>query len=98
MDGKYGPYTVWAFKITLVKLSDADLYDKVYEKGDFEGELAYVDGKDYTLWLNAKAREQFGLFWSKLTADGLPDDRVFKYKFSKSGKYNKYTFGLPKRD
>lgn len=97
MDGTYGPYTVWAFKITLIKISDEDLYDNVYSKGDFEGKLMYVDGQNYTLWLNEKAREQFAVFWKKLTADGIPDDRVFAYKFSKRGKYNNYQFKLPKK-
>lgn len=95
-EGKYGTYTRTAFKVDLVKVSDEDLYSVKYERGDFEGELAFVNGKRYTLWLDEKAVGFFKLFWKKLTVDGLPDDRTFTFKKSKKGNYNVWKFGLPK--
>lgn len=96
-DGTYGLYTKWAFKVTLVKVSDEELYGTHYKKGEFEGQPAYVNGNRYTLWLDEKAKNHFGMFWKKLTTDGLPDNRVFTFKHSKKGKYNDFKFGLPKR-
>lgn len=96
-DGTYGLYTKWAFKVTLVKVSDEEAYSMHYKKGDFEGQPAFVDGNRYTLWLDEKGKNSFGMFWKKLTTDGLPDSRAFTFKHSKSGKYNVFKFGLPKR-
>ena len=96
-DGTYGLYTKWAFKVTLVKVSDEELYGTHYKKGEFEGQPAYVNGNRYTLWLDEKAKNHFGMFWKKLTTDGLPDNRIFTFKHSKKGKYNDFKFGLPKR-
>ena len=95
-DGKYGPYTKWAFKIQLVKVSDEDLYDNVYERGFFKDKPAYVDGANYTLWLDDKARRYFGAFWTKLTPDGMYDDRIFTFKQTRK-KYNIFKFALPKK-
>jgi hypothetical protein len=96
-DGKWGPYTKWAFKIKLVKISDEDLYDKEYEYGEFKGKKAYVDGQNYTLWLNLRGRSQFGAFWKKLTSDGLPDGRTFTFKHTKPSGKNDFKFALPKK-
>lgn len=96
-DGTWGPYTKWAFKVKLIKISDSELYDKKYERGEFKDKLAYIDGQNYTMWLNEKERQYYAMFWKKLTANGLPDDRVFTYKKSKPGKYNVYKFALPKK-
>ena len=96
-DGKWGPYTVYPLKVTLVKVSDEDLYDVKYETGEFKGKKAFVNDKDYTMWINDKSMGYFRLFWERTTTDGEPDDRVFTYKFGKKGKYNVYTYGLPKK-
>ncbi len=97
-DGKFGEYYKVPIKVTLLRVSDEDLYGEVYEKGDFAGKPAFVDGAKYTLWLDSdKATPHFKMFWSKTTDDGLPDGRPFTYKFTKNGKYNVHTFKEAKK-
>lgn len=96
LEGKYGAYTKWAFKVQLIKVSDEELYGMKYEWGDYIGEIAYVDGQTYTLWLDKKAKDEYGTFWKKLTDDGFPDDRIFTFKHTKKGNYNVFRFALPK--
>ncbi len=96
-EGHYGKYMRHAFKITFVKVSDEDMYEQKYEKGDFAGQPAFVDGNNYTLWLDDKSVGFFRIFWNQITDDGIPDDRVFTYKYTKKGNYNVYTYKLPKK-
>lgn len=96
-DGQWGSYNKHVFKVLLVKVSDEDLYDIKYKGGNFKGELAFVDGQEYNLWLTDKACGYFKLFWKDKTDDGLPDDRIFTYKFTKNGKYNVHSFNEPKK-
>jgi hypothetical protein len=95
-EGKFGPYTKYAFKVMLIKVSDADMYDVVYDYGDFIGKPAFVDGNNYTLWLDDKATGYMKLFWKRTTDDGKPDERIFTFKYTKKGTYNVWSFGLPK--
>lgn len=96
-DGQFGPYMKTAFKVYFDKVSDEELYDLKYKYGDYEGEIAYTKGRKYTLWLDDKAKQYWALFWKKINADGIPDNRVFTFKHTKKGKYNVFKFGLPKR-
>jgi hypothetical protein len=95
-EGKYGTYESTAMKVFLEKVSDDELYDLIFDKGDYAGELRYINGKKYTLWLDEKAMGFFKLFWMKHRGVPVPDDRTFTYRKSKSGKYNNHTFKLPK--
>ena len=97
MTGQWGPYDMYPFKVIFLKVSDEDLYDVQYKSGNFKGEDAYIKKRKYTFWINEKSLRQFRLFWEQITKDGVPDDRVFTYKFGKKGKYNVYTYGLPKK-
>ena len=96
-DGTYGKYTKYPFKVTLIKVSDEEMYGVVYKGGNFEGELAFVDGQEYTIWLDEKSVGYYKIFWLSVTDDGIPDDRIFTYKFSKKGKYNVYTYREAKK-
>ena len=82
-DGTWGPYMKHAFDVILNKVSDGDLYDEVYDYGDFKGQKAFVDGQKYTLWLDDKAAGMFKMFWKKHTETGMPDDRDFTFKKGK---------------
>jgi len=96
-EGKHGRYTKHAFKVTLIKVSDEALYSELYTKGEFAGQKAYIDGRNYTLWLDDKSVGYFRIFWEKITDDGMPDGRVFTYKYGKKANYNVFTYGLPKK-
>lgn len=95
-EGKYGPYTSTAVKVFLIKLSDSDMYDMKYTKGDFAGQPAFVDGNRYTFWMYEKALGFFKLFWMKHTGLPIPDDRIFTFKHTKKAGKNVFQFGLPK--
>ena len=96
-DGKYGAYMKHAYKVTLVKVSDEDLYDVKYKEGEFKGKKAFINGQNYTLWLDDKAAGFFGIFWTKHTDDGLPDGRTFTFKKGFVKGRNVFTFRLPKK-
>jgi len=95
-EGTYGPYTKTAVKVFLQKVSDEDAYEMKYTKGDFAGELAYVNGDRYTLWMDEKCMGFFKLFWFKHRGVPTPDNRIFTFKHTKKGKFNVWLFGLPK--
>lgn len=95
-EGKYGAYEKTAIKVYLQKVSDTDLYAVKYNKGDFAGQLAFVDGKKYTLWMDDKCMGFFKMFWMKHRGIPEPDDRMFTFKHTKKGNYNVWQFGLPK--
>jgi len=95
-EGKYGPYTSTAVKVFLIKLSDSDMYDMKYTKGDFAGQPAFVNGNRYTFWMYEKALGFFKLFWMKHTGMPIPDDRIFTFKHTKKAGKNVFQFGLPK--
>lgn len=96
-DGQYGKYTKHAIKVTLLNISDKAMYDMKYTKGDMTGKPAFVDGADYTLWMDDKCAGFYNIFWRKMVGDGMPDDRPFTYKFKKNGKYNVYEFKEAKK-
>ena len=95
-DGTYGKYIKYPLKVTLIKISDEEMYDVIYKGGNFEGELAFVDGQDYTIWLDEKSIGFYKLFWLSVN-DRVPDDRIFTYKIDKKGKYNVYTYKEAKK-
>lgn len=95
-EGKYGPYINTAIKVWMDKVSDTDLYDVKYTKGDFAGKPAFVNGQKYTLWMDEKCMGFFKLFWMKHRGVPVPDDRVFTFKHTKKGNYNVWQFGIPK--
>jgi len=95
-EGKYGPYTSTAVKVFLIKLSDSDMYDMKYTKGDFAGQPAFVNGNRYTFWMYEKALGYFKLFWMKHTGMPVPDNRIFTFKHTKKAGKNVFQFGLPK--
>ncbi|KKN04731.1 hypothetical protein LCGC14_1094400 [marine sediment metagenome] len=95
-EGKYGPQVNTVFKVWLQKVSDTDLYSVKYKKGDFAGQLAFVDGKRYSLWMDEKCIGYFKLFWMRHRGLPTPDDRIFTFKHSKKGIYNVWQFGIPK--
>ena len=92
LDGKYGPYIKYPLKVFLVKVTDEELYNEKFNEGAFKGEKKYINGNKYTFWIDEKAFGFMKLFWKKITNDGNPDDRTFRYKFVKKGNYNVYKF------
>lgn len=92
--GKYGTYDMHAVKVTLVKVSDEDLYDVFYKDGDFKGQKAFQNDKNYTLWLDDKAMGFFKYFLNKHFDDIISENVVFTFKWTKKGNYNVWTFKL----
>lgn len=95
-EGKWGPYTKHALKVTLLGVNDEDLLNKLFEYGEEKGALAYTIGRNYTLWIYQSSMEYMKAFWAQLTDDGLPDGRSFSYKETKKGKKNVYIYGESK--
>jgi hypothetical protein len=85
------PYSSFAIEVKLHKAYPEDLYDEVYPKGELKGQYCYDDDKHYTLWLNKTALGYFEKFF-----DGEPDDRIFTYKRTGTGRNTKYNFADPK--
>jgi len=85
-------YHSWKFVVKLVKISDEDSYNDIYDYGDNKDKKIYEDGKEYALWLTHDTEkfsplDAFHKFWTDTLGLSDFDERVFAVKkFKKRSK------------